>query len=566
MKKLRSNTVTRARASMAVGLIVAVSSLATFGVGSIGTAHAAAPSVLRVGTWKGIPGTYSTIDAAVSAAKPGDWVLVAPGDYHPQMDHASPDFSHAMGGIQINTPNLHLRGMDRNKVIIDGTKPGSSPCSPAPGDQDFGVTDPSSNPAGRNGVLVFKADNVSVDNLTACNFLGGHDDGGNEIWWNGGDGTGLIGMTGYSGKYLTATSTFFGGEDTAAAYGIFSSNTAGPASWDQTYASNFNDSGMYVGACKQVCDVVIDHTKLEYNALGYSGTNSGGAIIIKNSEFDHNQDGLDTNTAISGDPTSPQDGACPGGATSPITHTHSCWVFMNNNVHDNNNADTPSAGSAAQGPYGTGMTVSGGRNNTVTGNTFSNNGAWGILFVPYPDGGSPVMGQTCTGQGGAEVPGLGCVLESSGNALLSNTFHNNGYFGNPSNSDFGQIVLNGGHPANCYSGNTAPDGSAPTDLATIQPTCGPIMAAGNTGGDLLPQVLCDTGNGPCPPGANYPTATTPVMRPLPVDLPTMPDPCAGVPTNPWCPASATVTTVPGTPTTTPAAPATPIATEPRFTG
>ncbi|HEY7939351.1 MAG TPA: hypothetical protein VID05_05925, partial [Acidimicrobiales bacterium] len=71
---------------------------------------------------------------------------------------------------------------------------------------------------------------------------------------------------------------------------------------------------------------------------------------------------------------------------------------------------------------------------------------------------------------------------------------------------------------------------------------------------------------PCPPGANYPQATTPVMRPLPVDLPTMPDPCAGVPTNPWCPASATVTTVPGTPTTTPAAPATPIATEPRFTG
>src|SRR6478672_6048600 len=135
MKKLRSITATRARASMAVGLIVAVSSLATFGVGSIGTAHAAAPSVLRVGTWKGIPGTYSTIDAAVNAAKPGDWVLLAPGDYHPQMDHTSPDFSHAMGGIQINTPNLHLRGMDRNKVIIDGTKPGSSPCSPAPGDQ-----------------------------------------------------------------------------------------------------------------------------------------------------------------------------------------------------------------------------------------------------------------------------------------------------------------------------------------------------------------------------------------------------------------------------------------------
>ncbi len=213
------------------------------------------------------------------------------------------------------------------------------------------------------------------------------------------------------------------------------------------------------------------------------------------------------------------------------------------------------------------MTVSGGRNNTITGNTFSNNGAWGILFVPYPDDGTPVMGQTCTDQGGVEVPGLGCVLEPSGNALLSNTFHNNGYFGNPSNSDFGQIVLNGGHPVNCFSGNIAPDGSAPTDLATIQPTCGPIMAAGNTGGDLLPQVLCDTGIAPVPARSELPAGhhRRSCAR-CPVDLPTMPDPCAGVPTNPWCPASATVTTVPGTPTTTPAAPATPIATEPRFTG
>ncbi len=29
-----------------------------------------------------IAGQYSTIQAAVDAAKPGDWILVAPGDYH----------------------------------------------------------------------------------------------------------------------------------------------------------------------------------------------------------------------------------------------------------------------------------------------------------------------------------------------------------------------------------------------------------------------------------------------------------------------------------------------------
>ena len=74
---------------------------------------------------------------------------------------------------------------------------------------------------------MWKADDVSVENLTACNFLGGAGDSGNEIWWNGGEGSGKIGLTGYTGSYLNATSTFFAGESTAAQYGIFSSNSAG---------------------------------------------------------------------------------------------------------------------------------------------------------------------------------------------------------------------------------------------------------------------------------------------------------------------------------------------------
>ena len=42
---------------------------------------AANAEVLRVGTYNGIPGQYSSIQAAVNAAQPGDWILVAPGDY-----------------------------------------------------------------------------------------------------------------------------------------------------------------------------------------------------------------------------------------------------------------------------------------------------------------------------------------------------------------------------------------------------------------------------------------------------------------------------------------------------
>src|SRR5581483_9439231 len=118
----------------------------------------------------------------------------------------------------------------------------------------------------------------------------------------------------------------------------------------------------------------VKYAWAEYSALGYSGSNSGGKLIVENSQFDRNQDGFDTNSQ-NGDDPSPQNGACPNNGTSPITHTHSCWVFMHNNVHDNNNWQTPSAGSAAAGPVGTGMSVSGGRNDTIMDNVFANNGA-----------------------------------------------------------------------------------------------------------------------------------------------------------------------------------------------
>jgi hypothetical protein len=196
----------------------------------------------------------------------------------------------------------------------------------------------------------------------------------------------------------------------------------------------------------------------------------------------------------------------------------------------------PRAGSAAAGPTGTGMTVSGGRNDTVMDNRFVNNGAWGVLFVPYPDSSTPSAGQTCTGTGGTEVSGFGCVYDPEGDALLDNAFVHDGYFGNLSNADFGQITLEGKEPQNCYADNTAPQGSAPVDLEKAQPTCGAITKAGNTGGTLLAQVLCDTGFGKCAAGSNYPQPSSKVlMTAVPKGLPTMPNPCAGVPRNLWCP-------------------------------
>jgi hypothetical protein len=511
-------------------------SLAALVLASLAVAPGAAARVLRVGSFHGIKGQYGSIQTAVDAAKPGDWILIGPGDYKTISNRAPQGASDRPAGVLITKARLRIRGMNRNKVIVDGTKPGSTPCSRSASAQNLGPAG-SSGPMGLNGIMVWKAGNVWVQNLTACNFLGGTGTAGNAIWWNGGDASGQIGGWGFYGSYLTATSTYYKDEATAATYGIFSSNWSG-GTWDQTYVSNFNDSGYYIGACQQVCNQTLNHGWSQYNALGYSGTNSGGQLVVKNSQFDQNTDGFDTNSQNNSDYPSPQDGACPGGGTSPITHTHSCWVFMNNYVHDNNNPNVPALGAAAAGPVGTGMSISGGRNDTVMNNRFVNNNAWGVIFVPYPDTETPPSNApACTG--GVSGPNNACSYDDWGNALLNNSFSNNGSYKNDTNGDFAEITLFPGNPINCYRGNTDTSGtvtSSPSNLQSTNSNCGQTGTVPDTNGPFLNQVLCDSqfSSTPCPPNASYPRRQKIDMHPLPKRLATMPNPCAGVPVNPWC--------------------------------
>ena len=102
---------------------------------------------------------YATIQSAVDAAKPCDWVVVAPGVYPEK--------------VVIRTANLHVRGLNRNMVIVDGA-----------------------HRVG-NGIEVQRSSNVWIENLTVRNFDRATRDGedGNEIWWNGGDESGTIGAT-----------------------------------------------------------------------------------------------------------------------------------------------------------------------------------------------------------------------------------------------------------------------------------------------------------------------------------------------------------------------------------
>ena len=451
---------------------------------------------------------FSTIQSAVNAAHAGDWVLVWPGDYHEDGPVA---------GVYITTPGIHLRGLDRNRVIVDGTRPGASKA--CTDDAAFQGT------PGRNGIEVYKAAGVYVENLTVCNYLAttdGH--GGNQVWWNFGDGSGVAVPGTWWGNYLSTTSTYWGGSSAPMGmYGLFVSNSDGPGSMSYGYASNMGDSGVYVGACAD-CNAVLSHLHVENNALGFSGTNAGGHLVIQSSEWDLNRSGIVPNSLNNDDAPPPQDGRCPGSATKI------CTLIRNNYVHDNNNPNVPGFGIAASGAVGAGIELAGASYNNVYGNRVENEGSWGIIVHDLPDTETPPPASHC--QGGVQLPGA-CDFISKGNLVHDNVFRHNGGFGNPSNGDLGNQST--ADPGNCFYGNTDAAGPLTSDPPDIQSSLvdGPPCGRPNAGDDAVlgPQLVCATGiAGPCP---GYPQQTQVQMLPLAPQA-GMPNPCAGVPANPWC--------------------------------
>ena len=462
-------------------------------------------------------GRFTSLQTAVNAAHPGDWILIAPGDYH---EHGAPNV-----GVLITTPDLHLRGLDRNRVIVDGTRPGPArparpACSPDPAAQDFGPIDSRGHPTGRNGIEVLKADGVTIENLTVCNFLGSaNGDNGNQIWWNGGAGSGRIGLGSLTGQYLTATSTYFQDASSAMAqYGIFTSNERGPGLLAHTYASNMGDSSYYVGACG---DCRVDHTDAhaQNSALGFSGSNAGGHLVIQDSEWDHNRAGIVPNSLNNDDAPPPQNGACPA---EPVA---SCTVIRANLVHDNNNPNTPESGIAGGAPVGAGIELSGSQNDTVTGNTVWHQGGWGIVINDYPDSETPPPVSHC--QGGIASPGQ-CYFLAFGNRIEDNHLSDNGFFANPSNGDLADATIPplAGEPSNCFAGNHDMEGPLTSDPSAIEQALG-HCGKSDGGGDLIGaglQLLCATGTEPQPCGGTYPQTTHVELLALPKDLPSMPDP------------------------------------------
>ena len=565
MRAFCANPHTRFRSAsgrrLAVMPLVAALALALV-VAATGVASAAAPKVLRVGTYKAKRGQYATLQAALKVAQPGDWILIGPGDYKQSSQQAIGGFGDDRAGadVLVTTANIHIRGMDRNRVVIDGTKPGSPQCSSKEADQNFGAPEGEEKGiklyAGNNGVVVYKTSGVWLQNFTACNFIGSNS-GGDAIWFDGGASTGEQHLGSWWGEYVSATSTYWAGQQPqpSAKYGVYASNTFGPGIYNRAYASNMADAGVYIGACPD-CNTTINHSRFEFNALGYSGSNSGGHLRIENTEFDNNQEGVATTSQNNDDQPAPQEGLCPKGAENPSPPAGAqrkdiCWVMIPSRIVENHDAASPRS-SSAPGLLGTGMTAAGGRNDLIAENTFSGNKAWGMLILPYPGVEEKPPPQIlakfpedeCRGGTKAEVEGKHeCIFEPWASEVEKNTFTKNGGYGHVSNGDIGEVAA--AEPAqkiDCWHGNTGEglSGEPTSEPKAIQKTHG-TCSEKDIGGEslaspLAAQATCDSqllAECPGAPGVSYPREETKMM-PLPKE-PSMPNPCIGVPFNAWCP-------------------------------
>jgi hypothetical protein len=273
-----------------------------------------------------------------------------------------------------------------------------------------------------------------------------------------------------------------------------------------------------------------------------------------------------SNSQNNDDAPSPQDGSCPHEGETGPTGTHNCWIFTKNSVHDNNNPNVPTTGVAGAGPVGSGVVLSGDRNNIITGNTIYNNGAWGILLVPYPaveeEPPEDLKEDNCLGGIKEEIEGKTvCYYDDFGNEVTNNTLSHNGFFGNPSNVDLAELS-NPENPGNCWHGNK--DAEQLLEEPTSEPKliqepphseCGIPDTGEPLSSSLGAQVACDSqffaSIAECPTtvGANYPRLTKVELLPVPAE-PSMANPCEGVPRNPWCPKNPKVQPpwpVPGSP-------------------
>lgn len=256
-----------------------------------------------------VPSEYRTIQTAVDRAKPGELVLIAPGVYRET--------------VTSHVPNLVIRGLDRNAVILDG------------GDRLA------------NGITL-AANGDAVENLTVRHFAV------NGVLFTllDGYGSGPV-LRGYRASYVTAYDNgLYGLYAFAAVNGLF----------DHDDASGHPDSGIYVGQCRP-CDALVQDSSAESNRVGFEAANASGGLSVIRSRFSSNRAGVVVETS-STERLMPQVGA----------------VVAGNVVSTNNNSITPTT-SEGSDVFGYGISIGGGSDDQVVRNRVEGNVSVGIIVT-----------------------------------------------------------------------------------------------------------------------------------------------------------------------------------------
>ncbi len=250
-----------------------------------------------------VPDDFVTITEAVDAASPGDLVLIAPGTYNE--------------AVNVTTDDVTIRGLDRNEVILDG---------------EFELD---------NGIRVLGARGVVIENLTTQNYTR--------------NGIFFLEVDGYRTSYVNAIRN---GD-----YGIYAFDSVN-GTIEHSYGAGSPDAGVYIGQCFP-CDSLIDNVLSEHNGLGYSGTNSGGNLLIVNSTFRNNRAGI-----------------VPNSGSYELCYPERQTTIVGNSVHSNNQPDTPAIDVAILA-MGNGILVPGGVANVIERNLVYDHDKTGIGLVPF---------------------------------------------------------------------------------------------------------------------------------------------------------------------------------------
>jgi parallel beta-helix repeat protein len=334
-----------------------------------------------------------SIQRAVNQAHPGDRIFIGPGVYHERGRPCPSEPGHECA-VAVKKDDISLIGRPKNNapVVIENR-----------GGQDEGIA------VGRTGDPSCLTDESSRVDGSLISDL--------QVKGFGDDGVFLFCVDSWR---VTNVEAIDNNE-----YGIFPSHS-GAGRVDNSFASGANDTGIYIG---QSHDVEIDHNTATGNVSGFEIENSTNVTAHDNESFG-NTGGILSFTLPGLDVTSNHDND-----------------IGNNNVHDNNKANTcvDPEDSVCQVPPGTGILIDAADTNNVHGNAVNDNDSFGIGVVNF-----------CTGKPAAacDPPPSDIDIFADGNQILSNNVTGNGT--DPSVDPVFAVDLAWDTTGtdNCWSGNT----------------------------------------------------------------------------------------------------------------